>query len=336
MKRLLLLLLTVVLSVSLIACDEGSSKKKSSKDNDDSTTEATVGSDVVPTEDEVADPTVAPTDNETDAPTEEPTQEPTENKSDAPLENADTAVVIDNEECYIKINGMGNDDFFGPSVKIQLENRSADKTYMFSVDNATINGVQITPLFASEVAPGKKANETMHFMDDAADESVIGTFTDIELTFSVSDSEDWMADAVATETVHIYPLGKDKATQFVREAKDTDTVVVDNEYLTLIVTDYEPDALLGYTANMYIVNKTDKELMLVTEDESVNGYMVDTLFATTVLPGKCAFSDMSWLESDFEENGITDVTELEFTLRAYDSDDWMAEDLVKEIITLNP
>jgi len=332
MKRLLLLLLTLALSVSLIACDEGSSKKRSSKDKDDSTTEATVGSDVVPTEDEVADPTEEPTEDETDTPTEEPT----EDQTDVPLETTDTAVVIDNEECLVKINGLGEDDFFGTSVKIELENRSADKTYMFSLDDATINGVQVNPLFASEVAPGKKANETMYFMDDAADESVIGAFTDIELTFSVSDSEDWMADAVATETVHIYPLGKDKATRFVREAKDTDTVIVDNEYLTLIVTDYEPDALLGYTANMYIVNKTDKELMLVSDDESVNGYMMDSLFAMTVLPGKSAFGDMSWLESDFEENGITEVTELQFTLRAYDSNDWMAENLVNEKITLNP
>ena len=37
-----------------------------------------------------------------------------------------------------------------------------------------------------------------------------------------------------------------------------------------------------------------------------------------------------------EESGITDIEEIEFTLRAYDFDDLMAGDVFNEKITLNP
>lgn len=48
---------------------------------------------------------------------------------------------------------------WGYTLKAQLENKSTEKTYMFSVESASINGVQCDPMFASEVAAGKKANE---------------------------------------------------------------------------------------------------------------------------------------------------------------------------------
>ena len=76
--------------------------------------------------------------------------------------------------------------------------------------------------------------------------------------------------------------------------------------------------------------------MFTAEDVSVNGFMLDPFYATSVDAGKCAFSDMSWFESDFEENGITDVENIEFTLRVYNEEDWSDEDFANELITLTP
>ena len=67
--------------------------------------------------------------------------------------------VVDNDLCTIKITGIEPDSLFGYTLNIYLENKSADKTFMFSASSAAINGVMTTPLFASSVAPGKKANE---------------------------------------------------------------------------------------------------------------------------------------------------------------------------------
>lgn len=244
-------------------------------------------------------------------------------------------VVVDNEQCAIKITGINPDNMWGYTLEAQFENKSADKNYMFSVDSAAINGVESDPFFATEVAAGKKANEEISFQIDELKENNVGDVTDIELTFRVYDKDDWAADDVVMETVHIYPYGEDKAVQFVREAQESDNVIIDNEYVTAIVTGYEVDDFWGYTVNLYLVNKTDTNVMVTLEDVSVNGYMADPFYAEDIPPEKCSFTSIQWSETTFEENAITEVDEIEFLFRMYD-DNWIDGDLVSETITLNP
>lgn len=245
-------------------------------------------------------------------------------------------VAVDNAECLIKITDIDPDNMWGFTLKALLENKSAEKTYMFSVESAAINGVQCDPLFATEVAAGKKSNEKISFSGDELEKNGVGDYTDIELTFRVYDSNDWGADAVATETIHIYPYGEDKATKFVRKAQASDNVLIDNENVTVIVTGYEDDGFWGYTVNLFLLNKTDKNVMFSVNDASVNGFMADPFYATSVTPGNCAFSSMVWLNTTLEENGITEIEEIEFVFRAHDADDWSRKDFAKETITLNP
>lgn len=245
-------------------------------------------------------------------------------------------LVVDNDECAIRIAGIDEDNFWGYTLSVQLENKSAEKTYMYSVESASINGVQSDPFFAAEVAAGKKSNNEIHFSDSTLAENGVGDYTDIELTFRVYDSNDWLADEVARETVHVYPYGKDKATSFVRESQTTDNIIVDNDYVTVIVTGYEEDMLWGYAVNLFMINKTDKDVMFSVDEASINGYMADPFYAVEVLAGKCAFSSMNWFDSTLEDNNITAVEEIEFKLRVYDSNNWLAEDFANEFIILKP
>ncbi len=65
----------------------------------------------------------------------------------------------------------------------------------------------------------------------------------------------------------------------------------------------------------------------------MNGFMADLFYAASVSAGKCAFRSMSWPDSTLEENGITDIEEVELKLRAYDEDDWIGNDFANETIT---
>lgn len=245
-------------------------------------------------------------------------------------------VAVDNDECSIKITGIEADNMWGYTIKALLENKSAEKTYMFSVETAAINGVQCDPSFATEVAAGKKSNVEISFSGDELEENGITEYTDIELTFRVYDSNDWAADEVARETIHIYPYGEDKAVKFVREAQASDNVIIDNDYVTVIVTGYEKDDIFGYTVNLFLLNKTDKNVMFSVDEASVNGFMADPFYATSVSAGKCAFSSMAWSDTTFEENSIREVETIEFKFRAYDEDNWSGDDFANETITLNP
>lgn len=113
-------------------------------------------------------------------------------------------------------------------------------------------------------------------------------------------------------------------------------VLVDNESVTVKITGIENDPIWGYTLKAFVENKTDKELMFTVQNVSVNGFMCDPYWAVSVDAGKKSNTSISWLESDLEENGIENVEEITFTLRAYDSNDWLAEDIVKETFTVKP
>lgn len=261
------------------------------------------------------------------------------NSVDAPVQEEvdfENVIVVDNSECSIKITGIDPDNMWGYTLNVNLENKSADKTYMFSVSDAAINGVQSDPFFATEVAAGKKANADISFSDSTLEDNGITVFTDIELSFRVYDSNDWTVEAVAEETTHIYPHGADEATTFVREPQSSDEILIDNEYVTATIIGYEEEGTWGYTVNLFLQNKTDATAMFSVDEASVNGYMADPFYATSVGAGKCAFSSMSWSDTTFEENDITSVEEIEFKFRAYNGDDWTADDFANELIILNP
>ena len=201
MKKLLALILAALMLLSLVACNGETPPDNNDNGSSQNQNNNTSG------------------DNQTNN---------SENKNEITFSGL---VVVDNSECTIKVTEIDPDPLFGYALKVQLENKSSEKTYMFSVDSAAINSVQFDPFFATEVTAGKKSNKEITFSKSLLEESGIKNCTDIEVTFRVYDSNDWLADDVAYETVHIYPFGEDKAEQYVRTSQSTDNIIVDNEFL---------------------------------------------------------------------------------------------------------
>ncbi len=273
---------------------------------------------------------------ESEAETEtEDEAEPEEETEAEPELSFEEITVADNDQCSIVITGLDPDSIWGYTLDVVLENKSEDTTYMFSVLTASVDGVESDPYWAAEVAAGKKANEEITFYDSVLDDIGVA-YTDIALTFRVYDSDDWSADDVLEETVHIYPYGEKNAEAYVREAQESDVVLVDNDQIAVIVTAREDDPIWGYTVSLYLENKTDEELMFSAEDVSVNGYMSDPYWATTVDAGNCKFTEMYWFTEDLEEDGIDQVEEIELTLWVYSYDNWTADDILNETFTLTP
>lgn len=245
-------------------------------------------------------------------------------------------VVIDNDACKITITEIDEDGFWGYGLKAQLENKSTDKTYMYAINEATVNGVDCDPFFASEVAAGKKSNETISFSLGDLEDYGVGAPTDIMIHFRVYDSDDWSAEDVANEIVHIYPYGEDYASTYVREAQSSDVVLVDNDQVSVTVIGYTQDSIWGYGVNVYLVNKTDTAAMFAVDDAAVNGFMADPYWATSVPAHASAFSSINWSDSTLEDNNITEVQEISFTLVAHDDESWNSDRYVEETITLEP
>ena len=116
-----------------------------------------------------------------------------------------------------------------------------------------------------------------------------------------------------------------------------DEVIVDNENCTFKIVKAEVDKLWGFKLKTYCENKTsDKALMFSIDDVSVNGFMIDPFWAKGVAPGMKCYSGISFSTSDFEENSITEVENIEYTVRAYDSDNWLSDDIYNNTLTYLP
>lgn len=80
--------------------------------------------------------------------------ETTKDSAETPTFDGFTA--IDNEACSVAIRSIDPNSSWGYEIQVALENKSPDKTYMFAVETAAVNGVETDPFFANEVTPGKK------------------------------------------------------------------------------------------------------------------------------------------------------------------------------------
>lgn len=253
-----------------------------------------------------------------------------------PDESFQETTLIDNPICTIKITKIDSDNLFGYTLKINIQNNSSDTSYTFCIADAAINGVDCDPYFYQDIAAGKKVNADIQFNNSFLKEINIGAFTDIELTFQVKKADDLLGEDILNETVHVYPFGEENATVYRRAPQSTDTILFDTSNVSATVIGYKQDSIWGYVVKVYLVNKTDTTVMFSTEEESVNGYMIDSFFASSVSAQKCAFCEISFSKSDLSDNGISDVTEIGLIMKAFDFDNLFGENFAQETVTLKP
>lgn len=247
---------------------------------------------------------------------------------------AEEWVLVDNESIVVKIKEFGEDSMWGHTMKVYMENKT-DKLLMYSIDSCAVNGVMNDPFWAKEVMAGSKANAEISWFDMKGNASDIG-ITQLDFDFRVSDSEDWMADALLDQSYTIYPKGESSVVLDEYSPSSSDITLFDDNNATMIITGFSDDEIWGYTANVYVNNKTDNPLMFSVENSTVNGFMCDPFWAAEVRANTSAYTSISWMQEDFEMNDITNVEEIVLAVRVYDSEDWMADAVIEQQFTITP
>ena len=251
------------------------------------------------------------------------------------VSSADEIVLVDNADCTMKITNIDPNGDWGYTLDVYLENKT-DLNLYFNVSDAAINNVMCDPFWGAEVPAGKKVNETIDWDQDDLAYYDIEDVRVIDLAVSIYDNDNWDAEDLVNDIFTIYPQGDTADTLQLpaRQAVDGEQLLIDNENCSFTALGYYIDDYWGFTLVGYLVNKTDSFVMFSMDDVSVNGYMCDPYWAQEVMPGKEAYAEIAWDIEDFENNGITDVESIEFTLRAYDNNDWSAGDFVNDVCTI--
>lgn len=305
MKRIFAMLLALCLLLSLAACGK-----------------------------EETNPTVAPTAPpatnapETQAPgeTEEPTAAPTE----AP--QVENLVLVDNENLTFTITRFEDNAHLGMQMQVYCENKS-DRPMIFSLDGVSVCGIMYDPFWAQEVAAGKAVNSTVSFDTYELSEYGITSVDEISFRLSVIDSEEWMNEPFADAHFTVYPTGltADTVVYPAYQHKNGETIIEDENLRYIIVKVEDTDGDL-YTIHCYVENKTDRDLLVSWDNVSVNGMMVDPFWASAVSAGKKLYTTVNFYREDLQAQGIETVTEIEFTLTAYDYNNFDAMPLVQDTI----
>ena len=246
----------------------------------------------------------------------------------------DAQILKEDENLLIAVTGSDPEGMWGYKLDVFLENKT-DRELCFMINDACINGLMMDRLYQTILAPGQSSDEKVEWFHGTLDEAGITDVTDIELEWVVYDSQDWSADFLLEEKFHYYPLGEDAVQPFVREAKDTDQVLVDNDVCTIIAVKSEMDELWGYQIHLYIINKSDHGLTVGIDEAAINGEPCDPYWATMIYQDRAAFDAVTWGTTFLEAAGIDKVESAELPFIIMNSDDY-SQDEIRETVTYTP
>ena len=224
-------------------------------------------------------------------------------------------VLFEQEGIKVTATEYVTDSIWGDGIKVLLENNS-DKTVTVSCDALIVNNYMISDLFVSEVASGKKANETIYLSSSELKAAGIESVGQVEIYFNVYDSETY--DTVfKTECVTI------QTSEFANMdtvPDDAGTELYNADGIRIVGKTVDENSFWGTAILLYCENNSGKNAGISVEEMSINGFMMSPLFSTTVYDGKMAINEITIFSSDLEENGITAIEDVELKFHIYNAD----------------
>ena len=227
-------------------------------------------------------------------------------------------VLLDQDGIVITLKSLEGSGIFGPSLKVLVENNS-DQSVTIQTRDSSINGIMADSMFSCEVGPGKKANDSITFMESDLDEAQISTIKDIELKFHIFDTESW--DGRFDSDVITITTTADLS--YVQNYDDSGIVVMEDQGFKIVMKRVNSeDSFWGADVYVYIENNSETDATFQVRDVSINGFMIDPIFSSDILAGKKAYDTLTFFESDLSENGIEAIDNMELSFHIFNASSW--------------
>jgi hypothetical protein len=229
-----------------------------------------------------------------------------DDKKSTSLETIYETVLLDQDGIRITAKEIVNDSIWGKGIKVLIENES-DKNVGVQCNTLVVNNYMISDLFSGTVAAGKKDNETITLLSTGLEEAGIDTISEINVSFHIfdADSYDTMFD---TDEITIKTSAYGKVDQPVM---DSGTELLNKDGVRIVGKYVTEDSFWGAGVLLFIENTSDKDVLVQSDNMSINGYMVTPYFSCQVNKGRMALDTITILSSDLEENNISEVKDLE-------------------------
>ena len=226
-------------------------------------------------------------------------------------------VLYDQDGLKITAKEYTSDDIWGDGIKVLIEN-DTDQDIMLSCDALIVNDYMIHDLFASEIAAGKKANETIYLSSSELKAAGIDTVGRIEIYFHGSDASTFDTlfekERAVIETSAVDEMDT--------KANDDGMELYNEDGIRIVGKTVDENSFWGAAILLYIENDSGHDVGISVDDMSINGFMMTPYFSTQVYDGKKSLDDITLLSSELEENGIEAVEEVELKFHIYDLDSY--------------
>jgi len=205
-------------------------------------------------------------------------------------------------------------------LTLRIENQT-EKDCTFYAEDISVNNCMIMGSCYQVVDAGKKANTKIYLHNDEMEACGIERIGKIEFSIKMHEKDKY-DDMLSTGPLCV-------KTNYANENDyvydDSGYVFYDDKDIKIVFKEISEDEMyLGPSLVFYVENKTNRSVAVMEEDFSVNGYMVNAYLSAYLPPGKCAFSYMTIMETDLNEYGIKEFSEIEMSFRILDRNTWKA------------
>ena len=246
-----------------------------------------------------------------------------ENKGDSVTteDNGKTTVSIEEQVLFeqdgivVTAKEYVTDRIWGDGNKLLIENNS-DKNVTVGCNALIVNNYMISDLFVSGVAAGKKANEIMYLSNTELEAAGIESVGQIEAYFHAYDTDTYET-LFDTDCVTIQTSGFDNMDTV---ADDSGVELYNEDGIRIVGKTVDENSFWGTAILLYCENNSGDNIGISVNEMSINGFMMDPLFSTTVYDGKKAFEDITIFSEDLTANGIETIEEVELRFHIYEAE----------------
>lgn len=225
----------------------------------------------------------------------------------AELPTIEEAVLVDKGDVKITALEYVEDSLWGQGIKVKIENNSKDNIAV-TLNSMSANNYMVTDdLFYCDVAAGKTGNDTIYLSDSFLRSAGIEMVADITMDFHVSSSDSY-------ETLFDVPhvqLSTSASGSISQPALDDGKELYNQDEIRIVGQYVDEDSFWGTAVELFIENTSSQNVIIQCENMSINGCMVEGYFSTQVNAGKMAIDSIEVMESDLENNNITEVNDVE-------------------------
>lgn len=233
------------------------------------------------------------------------------------LETIEEAVLFEQKGVRVTAKEVVNDPIWGKGIIVLIEN-DTKKNIGVQCNTIVVNNYMVSDLFSSTVAAGKKDNETIALLSSGLEEAGIDTISEINISFNVFDSDSYDTlfdtDEISLKT-SAYGTVDQPVMDSGKELLKTKGVRIVGKYVT-------EDSIWGAGVLLLIENTSDSNVLVQCDNMSINGYMATPYFSSQVNKGRMALTPITIFSSELEENGVSEVKDVELNFTILDPEDY--------------